>query len=403
MVRDSILSLQDPKGLCQGWHLQDLCELDKQLNVLFVIPSLGHGGAQKVLVNLCGNLLQKHVLPPGTGAAVQFNITILTFADEQAIPCFYKPPEGVTLVTTNTYRKYRPRLGRALILPLQLRLAIKNLKADVVVSFLDIANFPVILSAVLLPVRVIVSERQDTTHYSFAKVRKVLRSFLYPRADCVVVQTNLIRDQMPLSANVKVIPNACPQFKKAAKPAVATNGVYRAVAVGRLENQKNIEFLVRACSSIFSGCDNWILDIYGSGSLQAALEKQIEDANLANYVFLRGATTDIETVLSDSNLFLFPSLYEGFPNALAEAASAGLPAVAFDDVSGVPELINDGKNGVLLRRQNTSEIDFANVVVSLMKKHELRSEMGTESKKISDRYLPNSIHNEWCIVIAPVH
>ena len=356
-----------------------------------------------MLVNLCENLLQKHLLPPGTGAAAQFKITILTFADEQAIPFFYKPPAGVTLVTTNTYRKYRPRLGRALILPLLLRQAIKNLIADVVVSFLDIANFPVIRSAVSLPVRVVVSERQDTTHYSFAKVRKLLRRFLYPRADCVVVQTNLIRDQMPLSANVKVIPNACPQFKKAAKPAVATNGVYRAVAVGRLENQKNIEFLVRACSSIFSGCDNWILDIYGSGSLQAALEKQIEDANLANHVFLRGATTDIETVLSNSNLFLFPSLYEGFPNALAEAASAGLPAVAFDDVSGVPELISDGKNGVLLRRKNTGDTDFANVVVSLMKNHELRSEMGTESIKMSERYLTESIHEQWCVVIAPVH
>ena len=137
--------------------------------------------------------------------------------------------------------------------------------------------------------------------------------------------------------------------------------------------------------------------------MQATLEKQITDANLENYVFLRGATIDIETVLSDSNLFLFPSLYEGFPNALAEAASAGLPAVAFDDVSGVPELINDGKNGVLLQRQNTSEIDFANVVVSLMKKHELRSEMGTESKKIFDRYLPDSIHRQWCTVIAPVN
>ena len=85
-------------GACVSARLQDLSQLNTQLNVLFVIPSLGHGGAQKVLVNLCRNMLEKHVSLPGTGAVAQCNITILTFADEQAIPYFYRPPAGVTLV-----------------------------------------------------------------------------------------------------------------------------------------------------------------------------------------------------------------------------------------------------------------------------------------------------------------
>jgi glycosyltransferase involved in cell wall biosynthesis len=373
------------------------------LNVLFVIPTLGHGGAQKVVVELCNDIVRESAIGAAKSDGTMGQISqlhLLTFADEAAVPSFYHPPEEVMVSSVSAYSNKKPHPIRFLLIPAQIRKFIKKHEIDVVISFMDIANFMVLVGSVRSRARTIVSERQDTRYYKFPELRRLLRFFLYRSADKVVVQTDIVHRQMPKSADVVVIPNACPEYESEALQGAPVNNVYKAITVGRLEKQKNIGFLIKASSRMFKNRDDWILEIYGTGSMRDELQSLIEQYSLSKHVFLRGACVDIESRLCDSHLFLFPSLYEGFPNALAEAISAGLPVVGFSDVSGVCELIEHDKNGFLIARNGGDVRGFADAAASLMDSNSLRAEMGRHSRKISSRFRRQCVFKKWWQVIS---
>ncbi|MDH8281644.1 glycosyltransferase, partial [Klebsiella pneumoniae] len=75
------------------------------------------------------------------------------------------------------------------------------------------------------------------------------------------------------------------------------------------------------------------------------------------------------------------SRYEGFPNALAEAMAVGLPAVAFENVSGVEELVISGRTGILVchdqERNEGEKLTFSDALQQLMTSAELRTQIGT--------------------------
>lgn len=98
--------------------------------------------------------------------------------------------------------------------------------------------------------------------------------------------------------------------------------------------------------------------IIGSGEEQLRLAHLIEKLGLARTVFLVGFKEDAAQYLKAFDLFLFPSIKEGFPYALLEAGTAGLPVIA-TDVGGVSEIIQDMETGLLIRPREVSEIEKA--------------------------------------------
>ncbi len=86
--------------------------------------------------------------------------------------------------------------------------------------------------------------------------------------------------------------------------------------------------------------------IAGGGSLRSELETAVTDLNLSASVQFIGNRQDVAAILSVCDLFVLPSLWEGFPNVILEAMAAGTPIVA-TTVDGVPELIENGETGLL--------------------------------------------------------
>jgi glycosyltransferase involved in cell wall biosynthesis len=87
--------------------------------------------------------------------------------------------------------------------------------------------------------------------------------------------------------------------------------------------------------------------IAGDGTLRASLEARAAALGLGSHVQFLGHVDDVAALLRRSGVFAFPSLMEASPNAVIEAMSAGL-AVAASDVGGIPEVIEHGRNGVLV-------------------------------------------------------
>lgn len=100
------------------------------------------------------------------------------------------------------------------------------------------------------------------------------------------------------------------------------------VHVGTFGEAKNHEFLIKLFSDYHKLNQSSKLFLCGDGPLRPQIEKQIEDLNLETSVILLGMINDIPDVLMAADVFVFPSLYEGFSISLVEAESTGIPAVA---------------------------------------------------------------------------
>lgn len=375
------------------------------MNVLLVIPTLGQGGAQRVLVNLA-NSLASFVTGKGSDEQSErksFSVSIVTFTSADMIP-HHKPHTQVDVYYTGVISGSRMKASGLFFNIWKLRGVIAQVKPDVVVAFQDIANFPTILACFNLNIPLIVSERQDTRFYSFSFVRRFLRWFLYRRVDRVVVQTELVKSQMPLAIlpRTVVIPNPGPDNN------VCLSGYDRPlqyceiISVGRLEYQKNFSLLVDAAAIALQRNEKWSLTIYGEGSLRGSLEKQIDDLGMSSRIRLPGVTSKIFERMFHAQVFVLPSRYEGFPNVLAEASSFGLACVAYADVSGVPEIIVANENGILLGREQRNPGDLSKAILELMNDVDLRDSMGRAGVAMGRRFEPGNLIEIWVQLILSV-
>ena len=103
--------------------------------------------------------------------------------------------------------------------------------------------------------------------------------------------------------------------------------------VGALRAQKNHSFMLDVFDSYHQKHRNSVLVLVGEGELESEIRNRVSALGLDGAVVFAGKRDDIPAVLSASDKFLFPSLYEGFPNALIEAETSGLACVASDTIT----------------------------------------------------------------------
>ena len=116
----------------------------------------------------------------------------------------------------------------------------------------------------------------------------------------------------------------------------------RVVFVGRFAPEKNIPFLLRA----FAEVPDATLILVGSGPETETIESGIAALGLEERVEIVSWTSDVPAVLRDADVFVLPSLYEGWPLVVLEALAAGMPVVA-SDVGSIADMFVDGESGYL--------------------------------------------------------
>jgi glycosyltransferase involved in cell wall biosynthesis len=116
---------------------------------------------------------------------------------------------------------------------------------------------------------------------------------------------------------------------------------------GRLEPQKRFDLLIAAFAALRQSHPTAQLLIAGHGSLQQALQAQIDARNLGSSCRLLGHVEDVSAFHHALDLFVQSSTYEGTPNAVLEAMALETPVVA-TDVGGTSELLTHGRDGLLV-------------------------------------------------------
>ncbi len=121
----------------------------------------------------------------------------------------------------------------------------------------------------------------------------------------------------------------------------------RIVVVGRLAPPKRNDLLVQAFAEIRRGNPSAELQIVGDGPDRADVERRVRELGLEGGIHLLGQRHDVPELLSRAACFVLASDYEGCPLAVIEAMAAGVPVVA-TGVGGVPELVEDGRSGLVV-------------------------------------------------------
>lgn len=346
------------------------------MHSVLVIHSLGPGGAERVLTQIAEHWAQTH------------RVTLVTLEDPLE-ESFYSTSANVSLLRLGKVHS-ASRIIRITTQLKRLRKAFKDLRPDRILSFIDGMNVAVLLSSLGLKIPVFVSERIDPHFHPVGFDVRVLRRVLYPLARKVIVQTSSAASFFPYLSNLTVIPNGIRPFsvlKESYRPTIGN-----LATVGRLDPQKNQILLVKAIGLLKNKYPNLSLTIYGEGPLRKELEHEISQLDLQNYIQLPGAIQNLPEQLINQDLFVFPSLYEGFPNALVEAMSLGLPVIA-SNCTGNRDVIQDGVNGLLFESNKPERL--VGLIDSLLQSPPQAQGLGLEAKKVAKTYQIDQIHQKW--------
>lgn len=150
---------------------------------------------------------------------------------------------------------------------------------------------------------------------------------------------------------IKIMPNAIDTYKFAfsvekrqkARMELGLAGKFAIGHVGRIELVKNHQFLINTFSKVVERIPNAALVLVGDGKLRGQVEEQIKKLSLQDRVKVLGKRDDADFILQAMDVFLLPSLFEGFPIALVEAQTAGLPCIVSDLITkeaAITQLVN---------------------------------------------------------------
>lgn len=152
--------------------------------------------------------------------------------------------------------------------------------------------------------------------------------------------------------------------------------------IARLNHCKGLPYLVEAAERLVARNYKFQFIIVGRGEMYEELAKMISKANLNDVFELAGEAKNIDPYLKEFDIFVLPSLYEGFGNALIEAMSFGIPVIG-TNTSGIKEIIEDGCNGLLIQPKSARAIEDA--IIRLVGDKQLRMRIGIEGRNLVEK------------------
>lgn len=362
------------------------------MRIALVISSLNSGGAERVMSELANYWIK-----------LGYEVSFFTLASPKITP-FYNLDSKIKIQQLDqinlSHHSFFRRAFSIFKRIFFLRKALKNFHPDLIISFIDTINIMTILASTRLNIPVIVSERIDPTHHKIPHLYHWLRLKLYLKAKFLVVQTLNASNFFPESFRkfTHIIPN--PVAKTTYIKKNINLPVQHLISVGRLNIQKDHKTLLFAFAElIFIHKQDIHLTIYGEGSERKNLEDLINKLGLQGKVSLPGVVSNIYQEISLGDIFIFPSLYEGFPNALCEAMSVGIPVIA-SHCSGNVDVVRDGIDGFLFPIGDISIL--VSKIITLIENEHIRRLFSQNALTVVERFNSQSILESWNQLVCNV-
>lgn len=305
--------------------------LDEKRKILFIVPVLTHGGAERVVSVLSNALNDK---------GHQVSIVVLYRS-----PAEYAVNKSVIIYELNATKPIIKFVQR----PLRIRRYIKLFNPDYIVPFLPWAVVNSFFACIGLK-NIFIGTVRNNPDFDNGVIGRAFKWALN-KSDAIFCQTYSQQALLPdfLARKSFVLPNpVTTDIINCYSRRIYKTKIRRFISLGKLEPQKNHSLMIEAFVKAHEHHSDLALEIYGEGSCRDELLQLIKENGAEDYIFLKGRSESVEKVLLAADAFLFTSNYEVMPNALMEAMASGLPCISTDCPTGPKELLGDNQRGLLV-------------------------------------------------------
>jgi len=365
-------------------------EKANKINVAQVLPSLGFGGAERI-INCIAKYLNKDVYNTYI-ICTRRGGPLLDALTAQGIKVYILKSKFTKFIT------FLPFIFGALKAIFELAHIIKQHKIKIIHTHLhgssEILGF---ISGKLVGVPVIVTTCHGLNGWfkKYRYLKKLLYSFIVNHSQKLISVSSQVQNS--ITQYVKLNPRKLIVIKSGIDISESnlhgdpvsmrsslglSNSVKVVTTVGNLRIEKGHYYLIRSIPTIIAKYPEAKFLFVGDGVLRNYLENEVVELALVNYVVFLGHRNDISNILSISNLFVLPSLAEGLPLALLEAMAMGVPVIA-TDLPIMREIIVNNKTGVLVPIKNSFSI--AKAILELLTDLPRAAEIGIAGKYIVAR------------------
>jgi glycosyltransferase involved in cell wall biosynthesis len=349
--------------------------MNKQANkILIIAPCLAMGGIERASSNTANGLSE-------LGAKVYF----LSLFKKEA---FFKLNEGIEIIEPQGFNKTKLSLFKSI---LWIRKEVKRVNPEHILVFNKFYGAITALALLGTKYPYFLSERSSPLfvwRQPMRAINKLAFSIKPPKG--VIAQTNIAAEYQRKyfkKTEVIVIPNSVREVQLF--PEIKREKVI--LAVGRLNDYlKGFDLLIESFAKLKN--QDWELHIAGGDEEGEALKEQAERLGVINRIKFLGKVKEIDKCYAYAGMFVIPSRSEGFPNALAEAMTAGCCCIAFDFTAGPRDIIVDGISGLIVENGNTTEM--AKAIDYLIAHPEKRIQLSKEAIKIREKLNKNIIANK---------
>lgn len=353
--------------------------------ILFINASLSSGGSEKVMVQLANGLVNKGL-----------DISMILLRKKEKV---YRVDKKINLIEFEYINKIKLLMLIERIY--KLRKEIKKIKPHSVVAFMYDINLFTLISCIGLPVKIIISERNHPLVTGDGSKKRPLISrlmvkLLYPLSDKIVFQTEFAKECFDSKIKKKgvIIPN--PLYLR--EYSICENKEKKIVAVGRFVKQKNFSLLLRVYARILKDYSDYKLYLYGKGELEGELRELVKELNIESNVIFKGFVSNLPYEISDAQLYVSTSNFEGISNAMLEALGVGIPCICTNcPVGGAALVIEDGINGFLIPIKDELLLEVK--MRKLLGDSDLRNSFSQEAIKVREKYNLEKICEKWIEII----
>ena len=352
------------------------------VRVLFVVPTLGLGGAERQAFFLAKHLVRHQ------RASVSFACFAPVGGSARlAAQC---EREGIPWTRFTLRHGFQDRVGHA-VDALRFARFLRRRRADIVLPYCMFQNVLCALTWRIGGARVCIWNQRDEGR---ARVSRWVERMAASQIRCFVANAAhgaaFVRDALGAADDrVHVVHNGVMLPKEGGDPAAwrqrlgLPDSAFVGCMLANLQAYKDHETLVRAWRAVVNrlhqdGTDAHLLLVGRADGQHAAIERQVEAQGLSRHVHFLGAVSDVWPLLQSVDLAVFSSRKEGLPNAVLEAMAAGLAVVA-TDIPGIREAV--GPAGMRCLAREGDPHDLAAKIVELARDAPLRRALGRAGRE----------------------
>lgn len=301
----------------------------KRKKIVFILPALNAGGAERVLITLMNNLDRK-----------KFEPEFIAFKENGPIKTLIAP--DIKIHSIGNHSKIYFGL-------FSLLKKLKEIKPDIVMTTMAHTNFAILLLQPFLKnTKIIIREAITLAFFLRRKYTAFfIRRFyqwLYPRADLIICPSSRILREVRSFSNAQEVKSTL-LYNPVHKERVFQSTIQKKdepdkllfICAGRLHYQKGFDRLIKKLEN-FKPDHDWELIIFGEGPEYESLQRLVHKKNLASNIILYGYTDRPWSYIGAADAFLLPSRAEGLPNAVLESLTLGTAVIAMKEAGGIREI-----------------------------------------------------------------